>query len=169
MYMYTGALTTTNQLPIGTTQLTFTATDNCKNSVTHTYSLTVTNFAMTTTTVSTATDRYMTFFEVTRNVAWIVGCMAITMGLVAFIVRCGDFSRIKRLCDRLSKKCRRKRRPKIRYVTFLLKPWNQSNIFSSWFSPLDFRGEPTEISYIEPSRKLFQIILFLTSTCLLTL
>ncbi|XP_078324617.1 uncharacterized protein LOC144622635 [Crassostrea virginica] len=37
----TGALTTTNQLPIGTTQLTFTATDNCGNTVTHTYSLTV--------------------------------------------------------------------------------------------------------------------------------
>ncbi|XP_078323242.1 uncharacterized protein LOC144622634 [Crassostrea virginica] len=40
----TGALTTTNQLPTGTTQLTFTATDNCGNTVTHTYSLTVTNF-----------------------------------------------------------------------------------------------------------------------------
>lgn len=52
MYIYTGALTTTNQLPIGTTQLTFTATDNCANSVTHTYSLTVTNFVSHSRTVS---------------------------------------------------------------------------------------------------------------------
>lgn len=40
----TGAITTTNQLPIGTTQLTFTSIDNCLNTVTHVYSLTVTNY-----------------------------------------------------------------------------------------------------------------------------
>lgn len=108
----------------GTTKdIIITATDG--GGKTDSTTVTIVIPGVTTTTVSTTTDRYMTFFEDTRNVAWFVACMAITTGLVVlistFIVRYGDFSWIKRLCDRLSKKCRRKRRPKIRCVTFLFK------------------------------------------------
>lgn len=112
-----------------TKDIIITATDG--GGLTDTTTVTIVIPGVTTTTTSTTTDRYMTFFEDTRNVAWFVACMALLTGLVilisAFIVRYGDFSWIKRLCDELARKCRRKRRFKI-------------------------RREPTEISYVEPSR-----------------
>lgn len=114
----------------GTTKdIIITATDG--GGLTDTTTVTIVIPGVTTTTVSTTTDRYMTFFEDTRNVAWFVACMALLVGLLilisVFIVRYGDFSWMKRLCDEISRKCRRKRRFKI-------------------------RREPTEISYVEPSR-----------------
>lgn len=67
--------------------------------------------AVATTTAITTTDRYLTFFEDTRNVAWFVFVILMTLGLIVlnayFIVRYVDFHGIKRACERM---CRRKRK-----------------------------------------------------------
>uniref|UniRef100_K1PI11 Protocadherin Fat 1 n=1 Tax=Magallana gigas TaxID=29159 RepID=K1PI11_MAGGI len=131
----------------GTTKdIIITATDG--GGLTDTTTVTIVIPGVTTTTVSTTTDRYMTFFEDTRNVAWFVACMALLVGLLilisVFIVRYGDFSWMKRLCDELSRKCRRKRRFKI-------------------------RREPTEISYVEPSRFRFCGMMMYKTTVTLVL
>lgn len=67
--------------------------------------------AVATTTAITTTDRYLTFFEDTRNVAWFVFVILMTLGLIVlnayFIVRYVDFHSIKRACERM---CRRKRK-----------------------------------------------------------
>lgn len=104
----------------GTTKdIIITATDG--GGLTDTTTVTIVIPGVTTTTVSTTTDRYMTFFEDTRNVAWFVVCMSVLLGLfilISFIiVRYGDFSWMKRLCDELARQCRGKRRSKIRFVT----------------------------------------------------
>nr|XP_034303261.1 protocadherin Fat 1-like isoform X2 [Crassostrea gigas] len=106
-----------------------TATDG--GGLTTTTTVTIVIPGVPTTTVSTTTDRYMTFFEDTRNVAWFVVCMSVLLGLfilISFIiVRYGDFSWMKRLCDELARQCKGKRRSKI-------------------------RREPIKMSYVEPAR-----------------
>ena len=89
--------------------VTLTATDG--GGLTDTATVTLVVPSVTTTTVSTTTDRYLTFFEDTRNVAWFVTVLVITLGLVIlnayFIVRFVDFHNIKRTCERM---CRKKRK-----------------------------------------------------------
>ncbi|XP_048744688.2 cadherin-23-like isoform X2 [Ostrea edulis] len=118
----TGDLLVTSNLGAfssGTTlTVTITATDG--GGLTDSATITLVIPAATTTTVSTTTDRYMTFFEDTRNMAWFVACMALLLGLLSFItylvVRYTDFQSIKRSCEKM---CRRKRKwkPKKRIVS----------------------------------------------------
>nr|XP_022313980.1 protocadherin-like protein [Crassostrea virginica] len=92
-----------------TMAVTLTATDG--GGLTDTATVTLVIPSVTTTTASTTTDRYLTFFEDTRNVAWFVTVLVITLGLVIlnayFIVRFVDFHNIKRTCERM---CRKKRK-----------------------------------------------------------
>ncbi|XP_062573085.1 cadherin EGF LAG seven-pass G-type receptor 2-like [Saccostrea cucullata] len=92
-----------------TLAVTLTATDG--GGLTDTATVTLVVPAVTTTTATTTTDRYMTFFDDTRNVAWFVTCLVIALGLLTlnayFIARYVDFTRIKRVCEKM---CRRKRR-----------------------------------------------------------
>lgn len=92
-----------------TLAVTLTATDG--GGLTDTATVTLVVPSVTTTTASTTTDRYLTFFEDTRNVAWFVTVLVITLGLVIlnayFIVRFVDFHNIKRTCERM---CRKKRK-----------------------------------------------------------
>ncbi|XP_062571773.1 cadherin-related family member 2-like [Saccostrea cucullata] len=112
-----------------TKAIIITATDD--GGKTDTLTVTIVIPGITTVEVSNTTDRYMTFFEDTRNVAWFVVAMAVVAGLLTlimtFIVRYGDFSWIPRSCEKLAKKCKRKRRIKM-------------------------KREPTKMSYVEPSR-----------------
>ncbi|XP_048727546.1 serine-rich adhesin for platelets-like [Ostrea edulis] len=109
----TGDLLVTSSLggfSLGTTlTVTITATDG--GGLTDSATITLVIPAATTTTVSTTTDRYMTFFEDTRNVAWFVTCMAVLLGLLILITyiiaRYTNFQNIKRSCQRM---CRRTRK-----------------------------------------------------------
>lgn len=92
-----------------TLAVSLTATDG--GGLTDTATVTLIIPAVATTTAITTTDRYLTFFEDTRNVAWFVFVLLMTLGLIAlntyFIVRYVDFHSIKRTCERM---CRRKRK-----------------------------------------------------------
>ncbi|XP_048729930.2 protocadherin Fat 4-like [Ostrea edulis] len=96
-----------------TLSITATVTDSAGLSDTATVTIVIP--LSTTAATTTTTDRYMTFVDDPRNIAWVCAAIVVLVGIVILMIyqsfRFGDFTRIGNWCQRVSTKPSEPKKP----------------------------------------------------------